>query len=93
MALEQVQVTIPAELLEFARALVAGGDCVSLDEVVVQALYQFRSIVDAELREEEVLKADIQDGVEAADRGDVVDGPTFMRDLLARSRKPAGQVS
>ena len=93
MSLEKIQVTIPIELLEFAKALVGGGEFASLDDVVVQALYQFRPIVETERREEKALRADIQEGIEAADRGDRVDGPPFMRDLIARSRKPAGQAS
>lgn len=93
MAVEKIQVAIPGELFEFAKGLVDGGDFESLDDVMAQALYQFRPIVEAERREEEALKADIQEGIDAAGRGDVVDGPTFMRDLLARFRKPAGKTS
>ena len=93
MAVEKIHVAVPADLLEFANALVAGGDFASLDEVIVQALYLFRPVVEAERREEEGLKVEIQEGIEAADRGDRVDGPTFMRDLIARSRKPTGQAT
>ena len=93
MAIERIEVTLPAELAEFAKSLVDGDDFASLDDVIVHALYHFRHIVEAEGRAEERLRADIQEGVDAADRGDKVDGPTFMRELLARSRKRAGQVS
>lgn len=93
MATEKIQVSIPAELSEFAKALVAGGDFSTLDDVVAQALFRFRPIVETEYREEKSLRADIQEGLDAADRGDQVDGPAFMRDLIARARRPAGQKS
>ena len=93
MALEKIEVTVPTELMEFARSLVNGEDFASVDDIVVQALYYFRTVTEAERRAEEQLRREVQEGIDAADRGDTVNGPTFMQQLLARSRKPAGQVS
>jgi hypothetical protein len=93
MALEKIEVTLPAELIEFARSLVDGEDFVCLDDVLIEALCRFRPFIETERRDREWLKAEVQKGIDAADRGDKVDGPTFMEDLLARSRKRAGQVS
>jgi len=93
MSLEKIQITLPAELPEFAKSLVDGEDFLGLDDVIVQALNHFRTVAEAERRAEEQLRIEAQDGIDAADRGDMVDGPSFMTDLLARSRKPAGRVS
>jgi Arc/MetJ-type ribon-helix-helix transcriptional regulator len=92
MAIEKVQVALPSELAEFARGLVDGRDFVSLDDVIVQALYQFRPVIETERRELERLRAEVQIGIDAADRGECVDGPTFMRELIARSRRSVGQA-
>jgi Arc/MetJ-type ribon-helix-helix transcriptional regulator len=92
MPIEKVQVSLPAEVAEFAKGLVDGREFVSLDDVIVQALYQFRPIVETERRELERLRAEVQVGIEAADRGECVDGPSFMRELIERSRRAVGQA-
>ena len=89
MALEKVQVTIPTELLEFARGLVDGQNFISVDDVVIEALCRFRPFVENERREHEWLKAEVQKGIDELDRGEALDGETVMAQLMARFRTPA----
>src|SRR5262245_42186647 len=89
MAWEKTEVTLPTELLEFAKGLIDGQDFACVDDVIIEALCRFRPFIENERREREWRKAEIQKGIDAADRGEVVDGPTFIEELLTRHKTPA----
>ena len=89
MALEKVQVTVPTELLEFAKGLVDGQNFICVDDVIIEALCRFRPFIENERREHEWLKAEVQKGINELDRGEALDGETVMAELLARFRAPA----
>jgi Arc/MetJ-type ribon-helix-helix transcriptional regulator len=85
------QVTIPDEFAEFADRAVADGKFDSIDHLFLYAVAQ----VEGELwRDESVdqewLRAEVQKGIDAADRGELIDGETVMarrRAKLEAARK------
>jgi hypothetical protein len=89
MALEKIEVTLPAELIEFARSLVDGEDFVCFDDVLIEALCRFRPFIENERREREWLKAEVQKGIDQLDRGEGLDGEAVMAELLGRFRAAA----
>lgn len=89
MKWEKVEVLIPNDLLAYARSLVDGEARIGLSDVIVEALCRYKTFMDQEKREHEWLKAEIQKGIDAADRGEMVDGPAFMAEWLASFDHPA----
>ena len=83
MAWENIEVQVPTELLDFARKLIDGQNFACVDDVVVEALCRFRPFIEEEKRQNVWLKTEIQKGIDSADRGECVDGPKFMEELIA----------
>jgi predicted transcriptional regulator len=92
MAWEKIEVHVPTELMEFARKLIDGQDFVCVDDVIVEALYRFVPVIDTQRRQQEWLKAEVQKGIDAANRGELVEGSKFMDELIASLRTPAEQA-
>lgn len=72
-----MDVTLPPDLQAYTDELVASGEFSDANAVLEKALRLWMS-------EREKVLALLQEGIDAADRGDVVDGPEFMAGLLAR---------
>ena len=70
-----MMVAIRAEFASFAHEQVAAGVVASEEEAVAVALRGYLADLKA-------LRALVDPELEALDRGDPVDGGTFMRDLL-----------
>lgn len=87
-----LQVTLPADLERFVAELVDDGTYGSPDEAVVEAL---RLLQDREQNREEALahvRRKLQEGVDAGDRGETLDGKQVMEELrqrYARMARPA----
>ena len=77
-----MQVKIPNEFEVFAREQVAAGHFASEEEAVATALRDY-------LDEVHVLRAMLDPAIAAADRGDLVDGETFMKELIAEAEAMA----
>ena len=73
-----MQVAIPPAFEVFAREQVAAGKFASEQDVVVRALEAYiESIAD--------LRSAVEEGFASLDRGEGLDGPSFMRDLIAET--------
>jgi antitoxin ParD1/3/4 len=84
----KVTVQLPEQLGRFAADAVTSGRYESLDEVVRDGV---RLLMDRERERSAALKAlrrKIDEGVKAADAGDVLSSDRFFADLRRRSRKP-----
>ena len=74
-----MKVVIPPEFEQFAREQVAAGRGTSEEEVVATALRDYLEDVRA-------LQDLLGPALAAADRGDLVDGETFMSEMLEETR-------
>ena len=82
----KLEVVIPKELEGFVQTLAALPKFMDANGVVVEALYWFREEYEAFLAKQARLRAEIQKGIDELDRGESVDGPTFMAELLEQYR-------
>ena len=85
---KRVTVKLPSQLGRFAEKAVGAGRYESLDEVVRDGI---RLLMDRERERAAAIKAlrrKIEEGVKAADAGDVVDADRFFADLARRRRRP-----
>jgi Arc/MetJ-type ribon-helix-helix transcriptional regulator len=92
MALERVQVTVPADLLEFAKGLIDGQDFSCLDDVIVAALADLQTAMASRRQAQVALKAEVQKGLDEVNRGEVFDEETVFGELdeiLGRKPEPA----
>ncbi len=80
-----MNVNLSRDLYEFVKAAVKSGRYTSASEVVRDALRERR---DAALRE---VERKIEDGLESARRGDLLDGDAVMRELgqMSKARRDA----
>ena len=78
-----MNVAIPLEFEVFAREQVKAGAVSSEEEAVAVALRDY-------LAQVEELRALIDPAIAEQDRGEGVDGATFMRELIAESRARHG---
>ena len=81
-----MQVKIPNEFVVFAREQVAAGHFASEEEAVATALRDY-------LEEVQALRAMLDPAIAAADRGELVDGETFMEELIADAEAMAAARS
>lgn len=73
-----MQIAIPPAFQAFAREQVSAGTFASEHDVVVRAL-------EAYLESAAELRAAVEEGFASLERGEGVDGPSFMRDLIAET--------
>ena len=91
LAMKSYQISLPDEIASFVDRVLAEKKWDTIDSFVAYALLQ----VESELRLEEFhdldsLRKAVQIGIDQADRGELVDGPTVMkrlRDKLEAARK------
>jgi antitoxin ParD1/3/4 len=89
--MESYQITLPHEIAAFVDRVLAENQWDSVDNLVAYALLQ----VESELERDKPIDLDalrkaIQIGIDQADRGEVVDGPSVMkrlREKLVAARK------
>lgn len=81
--LDGMSATIPPEFEAFARQQVEAGAFASEQEAVDAAL---KGYVDDFYE----LRASIQQGLDELDRGEGIDGETFMRELIEETRARHG---
>lgn len=65
----------------------AGSDHELAAIVADPAIQHVLDLWQADEIDDDDLRAEVERGIDAANRGEVVDRPTFMRELLALSRK------
>ncbi|MGI3899842.1 MAG: ribbon-helix-helix domain-containing protein [Janthinobacterium lividum] len=73
-----MQVAIPPAFEVFAREQVTAGGFASAEDVVLRAL-------EAYLENVADLRSAVEEGFASLDRGEGVDGRSFMRDLIAET--------
>jgi len=83
-----MNVNLSRDLYQFVKAAVKSGRYISASEVVREALRERR---DEALRE---VQRQIEEGLESARRGDLLDGEAVMRELreLSATRRAAVKV-
>ena len=83
-----MNVNLSRDLYQFVKAAVKSGRYTSASEVVREALRERR---DEALRE---VRRQIEEGLESARRGDLLDGEAVMRELreLSATRRAAAKV-
>jgi len=87
-----LNVSLTPELEDLVRQRVESGDYASASEVVRAALRLLRDQEELRSIQLEELRRKVAEGLDAADRGDLVDGPAAMQDLKASlSRRTPGK--
>jgi len=84
-----VAVSLPSRLEVLIRRKVESGEYVSANEVVHEALLLLEARDQSRAERLAALRADIQQGLDEADRGDVVDGEAVFQRLLAKCDRPS----
>jgi antitoxin ParD1/3/4 len=79
------QITLPDEFAAFVDRVLAEGKWDTVDYLMMAALVALQDQQDlgADL-DQEWLRREIQKGIDSADRGELVDGPTVMARLKAK---------
>jgi putative addiction module CopG family antidote len=81
-------VTLPDEFAAFVDRMIAEGVWDDVDTVILAAVSRLQSEVqegeEMTPAEFEALRKEVQIGIDQADRGELLDGPTVMAELLAR---------
>lgn len=82
------QITLPDEFATFVDRMIAEKKWDNVDSLFLAAVAQIQSDVEEDEamtpEEFEELRKEIQIGIDQADRGELLDGPTVMAELLAR---------
>ena len=86
MAIETLEIALPAELLAFAESLKSDETFESVDDVIVEALSRLQSSMRDQQFDTDRLREEIQKGIDSADRGECVNGPEFMEALINRAK-------
>ncbi len=82
-----MNVSVGKEFEEYVRSKVASGDYASVSEVVRDGLRLLREkdlVLEARLQ---ALRGEIQKGLDQAEAGQVLDGPTVMAELREMIRR------
>jgi antitoxin ParD1/3/4 len=82
-----MNVSVGKEFEEYVRSKVASGDYASVSEVVRDGLRLLREkdlVLEARLQ---ALRGEIQKGLDQAEAGQVLDGPTVMDELREMIRR------
>ena len=89
--MKSYQVTLPDEIAAFVDRVLAERKWDSVDHLVAYALLQVESEPTCDdAAELDALRKAVQVGIDQADRGELIDGPTVMkrlRDKLEAARK------
>jgi hypothetical protein len=86
----KLEVHIPNDLEAFVRSVGADmPDFADPNELVVEALYRLKDEYDLYCLKRERLRDELRHSAEQAERGELIDSPTFMRQLRERLQAPA----
>ena len=81
------QITLPDEFAAFVDHALAEGKWDTVDYLMMAALVALQDQQDLGANlDQEWLRREVQKGIDSADRGELVDGPTFMAGLIERIR-------
>jgi antitoxin ParD1/3/4 len=83
--IERLTITLPSDMVAVVRSAVEGGDYASSSEVVREAIRDWKMKRALQLKEMELLKADIDKGMTDLDEGRVKDFDTAG--IIERGRK------
>lgn len=82
------QITLPDEFAAFVDRALAEGKWDTVDYLMMAAVVALQDQQDADAGlDQEWLRRELQKGVDQLDRGEGIDGPTFMAGLLERIRE------
>ena len=86
-----MNVTLTPEQEKFVAEEISRGHYQSAEEVIRQGLEFLRSHEEFIAQNLEALRKEIAIGIEAADRGELIDGELAFKKLRERIRRRAGQ--
>jgi Arc/MetJ-type ribon-helix-helix transcriptional regulator len=79
-------VQLPTELADYVQELLDQKVFASIDAVMASGICCLENAMALDDGNSDELRAEILKGVEQLDRGESIDGPSFMNGLLARAR-------
>ena len=84
--MKTITVALPAEYAEWLESRVAAGDYPTLDDAVLAAVDWLKTEYDDDepIEPGSKLHALIMEGIESAERGELVDGEEFMAEWIGR---------
>ncbi len=85
MKVNTMSITLPPQLEKLIQEKIKSGAYHSPDEVILESL----RLLDERDRKLAALRADIQVGIDQAERGEVVDGDTVFTELRAKYATPS----
>jgi putative addiction module CopG family antidote len=79
------QVTLPDEFAAFVDRMIAEGQWESVDDLMLHSLMLAQEDLAAGAdMDQNWLRAEIQNGIDSANRGELLDGETVMARLIAK---------
>jgi Arc/MetJ-type ribon-helix-helix transcriptional regulator len=81
MEIRTAEIALPADLMDFANSLVDGKRYAALDDVIVESLARFSDRHQVEAVRLARLRAEVQKGIDSADRGELYDEETVFAEL------------
>jgi antitoxin ParD1/3/4 len=83
--IERLTVTLPADMAALIRGAVSGGDYASSSEVIREALRDWQVKAELRRRKLEMLRRDIDEGMQDMEAGRLVEAD--IDDIMARGRR------
>jgi antitoxin ParD1/3/4 len=84
-AIERLTITLPSDMAASVKGAVAGGDYASASEVVREALRDWEVKAEIRRRKLELLRRDIDEGLQDSEEGRLVD--LDIDDIMERGRR------
>jgi antitoxin ParD1/3/4 len=86
-----MEMKLPSAMEAFVKELIARGDFVSTDDVILNALYLLKDQADlAEIKRERLRKS-LAEAAEQLERGEGIDGEVVFSRLNARIQRELGK--
>jgi predicted transcriptional regulator len=83
----KLEIVVPKDLEDFVQSAIANPKIGDVNELIVRALYHLRDAVDLARLKHDRLKADLQAGIEAAERGGLLSEEEVFDELLESLRE------
>ena len=84
--MKTLTIQLPSEIAEYVQGLLEKKAFDSVDALMASAVCCLENAMATEEGVSDELRSDIQQGIDELNRGESVDGPAFMTELLTRFR-------